>query len=69
MAIVTQAQVKTAVGIAGTEYDTQITALIPYVQQFIIDYCKNDFRENDIYVQSKPGKGSIITLRIPSVSV
>ena len=52
MAIVTSTQVKTLMGISGTDYDTQIAGLIPQVEDWIIDYCNNDFRQNNIYVQS-----------------
>ena len=49
--IATLAEIKAILGISGTGSDTQITALMPNVQRFIIDYCNNDF-SNSLYHNS-----------------
>ena len=50
MAIITQAKVKTLLQIADTTYDDLIDELIPIVQDFIVDYCNNSFKDNNIYM-------------------
>lgn len=52
MAIISQANAKTLLGITGTEHDAQITALIPRIQDFIIRYCRNNFREFNSSISS-----------------
>ena len=45
MAIISQTNAKAILGITGTEHDAQITAIIPRIQDFIIRYCRTNFRE------------------------
>lgn len=46
MAIITLAEWKTLTGTTGTAQDTQVTALIPYVQADFVEMCNNDFGQN-----------------------
>lgn len=51
MALITTAQVKTILGISASTYDTQITALIPYVQADVIQICNPGYTKDEyIYV-------------------
>lgn len=43
MAIITLATWKTLTGTSATTYDTQVAALIPYVQADFVDMCAKDF--------------------------
>ncbi len=43
MAIVTTADVKTALAISGADQDDQIAALITHAFEWIQDYCNDDF--------------------------
>lgn len=43
MAIITLAEWKSLTGTTGTTYDTQVTALIPYVEDDFIAMCNYDF--------------------------
>lgn len=55
MAVVTKAEVKTLLGITSTGYDSKITALIPHVQNDILDYCNNYFCDSAIYIEREAG--------------
>lgn len=50
MAIITRAKVKTLLQIADatTTYDDLIDELIPIVQDFIVDYCNNSFKDINV---------------------
>lgn len=41
--IATLDEIKELLGLTGSEYDAQIQAYMPLVQDFIIEFCKNDF--------------------------
>lgn len=43
MAIITTAEVKTFLQISGSTYDTLIAALIPKIQDWVVNYCNNPF--------------------------
>lgn len=46
MAIITLAEWKTLTGTTGTAQDTQVSALIPYVQADFVDLCNYDFGQD-----------------------
>ena len=49
--IITTAITKTILGITGSDYDTQIAALIPYVQEDVIAICNPGYtKDENIYV-------------------
>lgn len=50
MAVITLAQYKTLLGITDVDAtrDARIEALIPQVEQDIVDYCNNPFRNTDV---------------------
>jgi len=48
MAIITKAKVKTLLQIDVTTYDDLIDELIPIVQDFIVDYCNNSFKDTNV---------------------
>jgi len=50
MPIITQAKVKTLLQIDGTTYDDLIDELIPIVQDFIVDYCNNSFKDTNVHL-------------------
>lgn len=50
MPIITKAKVKILLQISVTTYDTIIDELIPIVQDFIVDYCNNSFKDPNIYM-------------------
>lgn len=50
--IATLAEVKSILGITNTSLDVRIQALMPIVQNRIIEYCKNTFAMNDIVYTS-----------------
>jgi hypothetical protein len=47
MAIITLSTYKTLVGISGTSQDTRISAIIPYVQDDIVETCHYDFLDDE----------------------
>jgi hypothetical protein len=49
MALMTYTEVKSILGVTSTAADSQITALIPYVENDIIDYCHTAFQDPVIY--------------------
>jgi len=50
MGIITTAEVKSILGITASTYDTQIAYLIPYIQDDVVTYLNNDFRDDGIKV-------------------
>lgn len=50
MPIISTAEVKTLLQLTDNSKDSFITADIPLVQQFIVDYCHNKFKVPDVYV-------------------
>jgi hypothetical protein len=50
MPIATKTEIKTLLQISGSAYDTLIDALIPAVQDFIVQYCNNNFINKNIYL-------------------
>lgn len=50
MPVLTSANCKTLLQITGSGYDTVIAALIPVVQDDIVQYCKNRFLNGRVYV-------------------
>ena len=50
MAIITTNEVKTILGTTVSTYDTKIAALIPYVQEDLIEYTNNGFTDGYVYV-------------------
>lgn len=68
MALITLAQWKTLLGITSTDAtrDARVTALLPYLEDDIVNYCNNDFLNTDItfgsnFVLTIPG-GTTYTL-------
>lgn len=47
MAIITLSEVKTLLSITDSSKDSVITALIPIVEEFVIRYCNNDFKNSE----------------------
>lgn len=47
MAVITLEEIKNIMNITNNTYDGQIQYLIPFVQDDIIDYCNNLFRDKD----------------------
>jgi len=45
MAVITQAEVKTLLQITDSTYDALITALIPIVEDYVKNYCNNEFTD------------------------
>lgn len=52
--IATLAEIKTLLGISGTTKDNVITANIPIVENYICNYCKDDFVEYTNRIPSTP---------------
>lgn len=50
MPIISTAEVKTLLQLADNSKDSFLTADIPLVQQFIVDYCHNKFKVPDVFV-------------------
>jgi len=50
--IATLAEIKSILGLIDTSLDVRIQALMPIVQNRIIEYCKNTFAKNDIVYTS-----------------
>jgi hypothetical protein len=47
MALTTLSEVKTLLGITDTASDTRITAYLPIIEDEIIEFCNNDFLDDD----------------------
>jgi len=52
MAIMTTAEVKTILGISGTTYDTKIAALLPLVEDDLIDYLGDALADGYVWRES-----------------
>ena len=52
MPIITKEQAKSLVGITASTYDTQIAALIPVMQDWIVEYLNNKFLDNTVRMGS-----------------
>lgn len=54
MAIITLAETKTILRISDDSEDTFISAMIPFIQDFVITYCNNtfEFKKDDIYLET-----------------
>lgn len=52
MPIITKAKVKTLLQITNDTYDELINELIPIVQDFIVDYCNNTFKDPNIQINA-----------------
>lgn len=53
MPIITKNRVKTLLQLHNNQtYDELIDELIPIVQDFIVDYCNNSFKDTNIYINS-----------------
>jgi hypothetical protein len=50
MPIITRTTAKTLLQISSTTYDTVIDALIPQLQNWVVEYLQNHFHVNDIYL-------------------
>ena len=50
MAIITKRKVKTLLQIDNTIHDDLISELIPIVQDFIVDYCNNSFKDTNVHM-------------------
>ena len=50
MPLITTAQARTLLQISGSTYDTLIAAIIPPLQDFIVEYCNNPFHVSEKYI-------------------
>lgn len=62
--IVTTAEVKALLAITTATKDVQIDALIPPVEQFLLDWTKNQFKQTKVYRESTAISFDAVTLTI-----
>jgi len=52
MPIITTAEVVTRLRITGSDYNTYLSAIIPDVQEFVMNLCNNRFHQKTVYISA-----------------